>query len=460
MGHDVTTYQENELQPHTLKDLVRGNDLFLWVRTWPGFVTLQDLQEIRELGIPSVNLHLDLFVGLQRGDGLDTDPRWRCDYVFTADGDPASQEIFKAKGINHYYLKAGVYKAEAVPGNYRPELASDVVFVGGGVTYGHFKEWPYRRQLVTWLKNIYGKRYAKYGHPDRVMRNQDLNDLYASAKVVVGDSLCPGFTKPFFWSDRAYETIGRGGFLIHPFIEGLQEEFKDRESIVFYEYGNFDQLRELIDYYIEHDDERNRIREAGQEFVRDHATYHNRLQQMLNTVFINGGGVTWGGRPIQESESVDVSPAIKINLGAGADCLDGYVNVDHLDLPGIDVVHNLMNFPYPFDDASATEIKAIDVVEHLANYTADNRPTVIAFVEEAHRILKPGGILFMQTPRYDADFLWIDPSHVRGFHEQSFDLFDRDKPFGRTTGFYSNASFTVSCETLENKNLRFTLVKK
>lgn len=152
----------------------------------------------------------------------------------------------------------------------------------------------------------------------------------------------------------------------------------------------------------------------------------------------------------------------KISLGAGeeAELAEGWVNVDLVKLPNIQVVHNLMEFPYPFEDGCADYIKAKDVLEHLDHYTKDNRPSVIAFVEECARILVPGGTLWIQTPRYDAEFLYIDPTHVRGFHENSMDFFDQDTDFGRSTGFYSKAKFTVTCEILDNKNLRFSMVKK
>lgn len=500
MGHEVLRLQEDQVVDHWPYLLVTSDtDLFLYTRTW-GAVSRGALEDIKTHGIPTASYHLDLYVGLQREDGLDTDPFWQTDYVFTPDGDPRSAEVFKRKGINHHYIKPGVYKPECVPGIYKPELAHDVTFVGGGLEYMHL-EWPYRHQLVRWLMDNYSgtqttalslqgtwpntiiPRFGKYGHPQRVMRNQDLNDLYASAKIAVGDSVCvPDFKHTYYWSDRVYETIGRGGFLIHPFIEGLQEEFKDKETIVFYEYGNFDQLRELIDYYLEHDNERETIRMRGQDIVKTRYTYHNRLSQMLSIVFPGRAPTTKEfvlalakpqhpdiriGLPPIESRPpaptmVDPKPeqALQINLGAGADPTDGYVNVDMLDLPGIDVIHNLMEFPYPFEDNTAIDIRAVDVVEHLANYTADNRPSVIAFVEECHRILKPGGKLYIQTPGYKAEFAWQDPTHVRPFHPNTFDLFDPETAYGTTNGYYSEARFNVRHEELENGNLRFWMTKK
>lgn len=140
---------------------------------------------------------------------------------------------------------------------------------------------------------------------------------------------------------------------------------------------------------------------------------------------------------------------MKLNLGAGTDIKEGFTNVDIVDLEGIDVVHNLNEFPWPFDDKSIEYIHAQDVLEHV------DEP--VAFITECYRILKPGATLWIQTPRYDADFLWIDPTHKRGFHEKSMDFFDRTTGYGQTTGFYTQVSFSVKCEILPNKNLQFTM---
>lgn len=169
---------------------------------------------------------------------------------------------------------------------------------------------------------------------------------------------------------------------------------------------------------------------------------------------------------------------MKINLGAGGDPKEGMINVDMLDLPGIDVVHNLMDFPYPWDDNSADYIGAVDLVEHLDNYVykfelvkleygdseyrlSAGKPAVIAFIEECHRILKPGGKLFMQMPGWKSPLLWIDVTHVRGFDIQSFDFFDPDTEFGKTRDFYSEAKFKiVKKNEFENGVLQFWLVKR
>lgn len=468
MGHSVTRIQESPEYANSLIEVVKGHDLFLFTRTWNNLVTLEHLKQLKDLGIPTVSYHLDLYVGLQREAGLDDDPFWRTEFVFSPDGDPKSQDVFKSKGINHYYMRPGVFKQECIelePNN-DPELQGDVIFVGGGAEYGH-KEWPYRHQLVRFLEDNW-PGYRKYGHPQKTVRNMELNQLYANAKIVVGDSLCLNFNHPYYWSDRVCETIGRGGFIIHPWIKGMDEEFTDGENIVFYKFNDWEDLKKKINFYLENPEERKRIQHNGFEFVKENCTYNNRLQRMLDIVMAKDEWVdTEDGGRTNERLNVEMNEHFEnedrkdfiINLGAGTDVDNDYFNVDLVDLPGIDKVHNLGNYPWPFEDNEADGIRAIDVLEHLPNYTKDDKPGVIAFIEECHRILKPGGELYIQTPRYDAEFLWIDVSHIRGFHERSFDFFDPKTHYGTTTGFYSKCKFDVRSEVLQNKNLRFYLRK-
>lgn len=468
LGHTVGTIQEDP--SNTEHTMVLDNiDLFLWTRTSDLSASRDTmnnvLEQYKKLSIPTASYHLDLYVGLKREDGLDTDPFWKTDYVFTPDGDPASQKVFEARGINHIYMKPGVFEPECTyTGN--GDTLHEVIFVGGGEAtgagpqYGH-AEWPYRGKLIKFLRDTYDSRFEKFGWPQETIRNEALNQLYANSKIVVGDSLCLNFNHPYYWSDRVYETMGRGGFIIHPFIKGMDEEFTDGETISFYEYNNWDQLKAKIDYFLEHDEEREKIRLAGHNFVKKNATYTNRLKQMLEIIFLAGPDVETGRGTTSSDVTPESPPApIKISLGAGTEPEEGFVNVDIVNLDGIDVVHNFMHYPWPFEDESASYIKAKDVIEHMATHLPDGRSSIIAFIEECHRILQTGGKLFIQTPSWKSDFLWIDPTHVRGYDKRSFDFFDPETDFGRATGFYSEAKFKVLPHILENGNLQFILVKR
>ena len=288
LGHEVLFIQENELQPGTLVERVGDADFFLWTRTWKpsdgtGHVSEADLQALKDAGKLTVSFHLDKYAGIQRDGGLATDTFWRTDYVFSPEGSTQSKQIFESHGINQRYLPPGIYEGDCYITEPVEHFKHDVVFVGGGIDYMH-PEWPYRRKLVEWLQETYGDRFGKYGHPERTVRGHELNQLYSSSKVVIGDSLCKDFFDSFYYSDRCFEVTGRGGMLITPYIPGMTDHFTDRKEAVFYAFDNWAQLKFMIDYYLEHDDEREAIRLAGHERTKTENTYTQRMKFMIETL--------------------------------------------------------------------------------------------------------------------------------------------------------------------------------
>lgn len=283
LGHTVIRMQESEANSEKILREALNSDLFIWIHThgWntPGKYDMDKvLKELKKNNIPSMTYHLDLWFGLKRQKDLKSYPVYKyIDHFFTVDkkmADWFNQET-KVKG---HYLPAGVYDQECYYKDYTKK--HDVIFVG---SKQYHAEWEYRPKLIGWLETTYKNRFAHYGSGGiKHVRGSSLNKLYSSTKVVVGDSLCINFDYPHYWSDRVYETLGRGGFLIHPYIKGMEEEFTDKEHLVFYEYGNFEQLKELIDYYLEHAEEREKIRKAGHEHVKNNYTYKHRWEQILN----------------------------------------------------------------------------------------------------------------------------------------------------------------------------------
>lgn len=286
LGHKVIRMQEDYVTTQEVLQQAMNADMLHYVHThgWEtrGFMTMDEvLRKLERRGIPTVSTHLDTWYGLRRASDVANHPFWKTQFVFTADG--GAHEWIKSLGIPHHYLKAGVIERDCFIGDYKQEYAYDVIFVG---SKQYHPEWPYRPQLINWLEKTYGSRFAHFGGDGRgVVRGKQLNDLYASAKVVIGDTLCLNFDRQEYWSDRIYETTGRGGFIIHPFIEGLQNDFEIGKEIIVYKYGDFDELKAKIDYYLQYDVEREAIQKAGHERTKRDHTYTNRMQQVIETVF-------------------------------------------------------------------------------------------------------------------------------------------------------------------------------
>ncbi len=279
MGHSVIPFQENEDSTEQILSGCAGVKLLIYISThgWrtPGKMSIDDLLvKLKAQGTITASFHLDRYWGLneldQRENRIGQHPFWHTDFVFTADG--GNQDRFReALGSDrHRWLPPGVVRRDCFLGSPRKDLQSDVGFVGAT---GYHPEYPFRGQLIEFLKAVYGERFRVF----QGFRGNDLNDLYASIAVCVGDSCFGGADK--YWSDRVPETLGRGGFLLHPACAGL-----NIPGLVTFQPGNLHELQDKIDYFLENAGQREKLRRSAHEWVRDWETYHNRMETLLRTV--------------------------------------------------------------------------------------------------------------------------------------------------------------------------------
>jgi hypothetical protein len=105
---------------------------------------------------------------------------------------------------------------------------------------------------------------------------------------------------------------------------------------------------------------------------------------------------------------------VKINLGCGKVILPEFINVDSIELPGVNVLHDVNDLPLPFDDASASEIHCISILEHV---------DFIPLLQDLYRILTSGGTVEILVPHFSSPDAYRDPTHIRYFTAGSFDFF-------------------------------------
>lgn len=302
-GHTVVRWQENHrygdgtvfgaLADHLAWQAPAAIDLVLWTRTgwdWGAIVPGKAeqahseqhdmLQIARETGVATCGFHLDRWWGLDRQGQVRDEPFFRCDLVVTADGGHDGE--WADAGVNHVWMPPGVSAGEAMrrPSRRTPNVAP-VLFVGSASSY--HPEWGYRLDLIQRVRAYFGARFQVV---ERGYRGQRLVDLYGASKVVLGDScLAPaadGSPMTRYWSDRVPETIGRGGFLIHPDVVGLAEHFLIGGHLVTYRLGDWDDLMGQIDYYLSTQGSLSRrsIAAEGQAHVVAHHTYDVRMRQL------------------------------------------------------------------------------------------------------------------------------------------------------------------------------------
>ncbi len=126
----------------------------------------------------------------------------------------------------------------------------------------------------------------------------------------------------------------------------------------------------------------------------------------------------------------------KLQLGCGLAKREGYINVDSIEAVKPDVLWNLNEFPYPFDDNTFEEVLAYSILEHLDD--------VVKVMEELHRIMKPNAILDITVPYWDGFGFASDPTHKTMFTEHTFEFFTGKADYS----FITTARFKITQMTL------------
>jgi SAM-dependent methyltransferase len=98
----------------------------------------------------------------------------------------------------------------------------------------------------------------------------------------------------------------------------------------------------------------------------------------------------------------------------------GFIGVDIAAIEGVDVVHDLTKFPYPFKDNSVEEIFCSHFIEHI---TGDDQ---MKFFNELYRIMKPGAKALMIAPYYNSARCWQDPTHKTAISEARFMYYNKE----------------------------------
>lgn len=159
-------------------------------------------------------------------------------------------------------LRQGIGEKDAKKGLVKEEYKCDIAFTGS--IYGEREKWI--RQLTKYEFKHFNSVY-----------NRDFYDLCASAKILIAP---PYPSDDDYWSSRVYITLGSGGFLLHPYCRGLEQEYGD--SLVFYK--NTEDMHEKIEFYLKNEREREKIRIKGFLKTVNEFTYTKRVEELCKTL--------------------------------------------------------------------------------------------------------------------------------------------------------------------------------
>lgn len=217
------------------------------------------LESLRRSGMKTVCWLFDLYFDYAREYLVKSRSFFRSDYLFTSDG--GHQKRFEDLGMNHTCVRQGIFRDECALLPFEA-IEHEIVFVGSESPI-----YPERTKIVKDLGAIwYGRKNTNE------LRGMELNEVYAKTRIVIGDS----FPSPLYWSNRVVETLGRGGFLIHKEVEGINIDYPYLVT-----YKDKEDLLRKIDYYNSHEDERREIIQKNFEWVKENYTMDKKCRELL-----------------------------------------------------------------------------------------------------------------------------------------------------------------------------------
>ncbi|HEX2780056.1 MAG TPA: glycosyltransferase, partial [Gemmatimonadaceae bacterium] len=102
----------------------------------------------------------------------------------------------------------------------------------------------------------------------------------SSACITLGINPARAAGATTYVSDRLWMVMLAGGFFLGARTPGLDRILRDGEHCAFYDDAG--SCAALARYYLEHPAERERIRKAGERYVRANHTYDQRVPHLLS----------------------------------------------------------------------------------------------------------------------------------------------------------------------------------
>ena len=220
-------------------------------------------------------------------DYRDPTPQWMVDvapYVVSAFTNETDVEYLESIGHKAMFLQGGFDNDVYDPDGQLEsrDKSPEVVFMANNYPDDeyNFPLMKYRMDMVTMLKERYGSRFAVYGfgwpgqNPLQSFMHREEKEAiaYRSSKVAINLS---HFETNRYTSDRMFRLLGSGTMCLTHAYPGLEKDFTDGEHLRVWR--DFDELTELIDYYLSSDHAMDRIHiaEAGCKLVHLNYTWDN-----------------------------------------------------------------------------------------------------------------------------------------------------------------------------------------
>ena len=179
-------------------------------------------------------------------------------------------EYVFGNGYKGQYIPQYTNKERFKDANSEADKQFEVLFVGSDHTGKGRKSVDYALMANANL-SVFGKFWDKSLGRDVLkgsyIDNDELYKYYGNAKIVLNDHR-KDMAYWGFVSNRIYDVSASGGFVFTDYVKEIEVEYGD--SIVMYK--NKEELKDKLEYYLEHEDERNALAKKAQKITLEKFT--------------------------------------------------------------------------------------------------------------------------------------------------------------------------------------------
>jgi len=191
------------------------------------------------------------------------------DYViWCGEEDLDSLEVLRSIGCNRIGY---VYPCRFDPGIYRkldlPKIY-DVSFVGS-LTHR-------RKEILETLAGRFRVEFRNIWDLEEQVR------FFNQSKIVLHINFAPFITTTSI-NMRGFDVIGSGTFMLCEDTV-FYKQLEDRKHMVYWRFNDINDLADKIEYYLTHEEEREKIAETGYRFVRENFSVNHSVEELLNPV--------------------------------------------------------------------------------------------------------------------------------------------------------------------------------
>jgi len=249
--------------------------VFIQIQT-PNIITEKTVKTLKKCGAFVINW---------TGDVRSPIPQWYYDIGkhidLTCFSNMTDVREFRTVGLKSEYLEIG-YDPEI----YKPEgniiETKEIIFMGNNYGADFFPLSKMRIEMIDFLKNTYPDRFAVYGNGWSNCSGNFNNSQKDEAAVYRGCKLAINlshFDYERYNSDRILRIMGSGAMCLTKNYKGIKKDYTNGVNLVVW--NDFDELKILIDNYLDNEYLRKKIAKKGNKLVDQKFTFDKMCKNII-----------------------------------------------------------------------------------------------------------------------------------------------------------------------------------